>query len=131
MPVVDASVLVAFLVGGAPARTTEAVFAEQIGVLWAPHLVDAEVGHALRRKVAAGELRADAGREALQDLTDFPLSRAPHGGLLQRAWELRDNASFYDGLYLALAEALDEPLLTFDKRLAGVPGTRATVTVIA
>ena len=58
MPVVDASVLVAFLVGGAPARTTEAV-------------------------------------------------------------------------YLALAEALDEPLLTFDKRLAGVPGTHATVTVVA
>jgi len=34
------------------------------------------------------------------------------------AWGLRDNFSFYDALYVALALMLDEPLLTIDARLA-------------
>lgn len=37
----------------------------------------------------------------------------------------------YDGLYLALAEALACPLLTGDEALAQVPGCDAVVEVIA
>ena len=40
--------------------------------------------------------------------------------LIHVAWELRDNFSFYDALYVALALMLDEPLLTFDARLARI-----------
>ena len=131
MPVVDASVLVEFLGGGEHAAIAGGHLAASRGALWAPHLVDAEVGHALRRTVAAGEIRPQAARAALRDLADLPLRRASHRGLLDRAWALRDNASFYDGLYLALAELLDTPLLTLDARLAGVPGTRASVMLLA
>ena len=70
-------------------------------------------------------------RAALDDLTDLPLQRVPHRTLLARAWALRDNASFCDGDCLALTEALDAPLITLDARLAGAPGTRATVHVLA
>lgn len=38
--------------------------------------------------------------------------------MLERAWELRDNVTFYDALYVALAEQLEESLITLDERLA-------------
>ena len=127
---VDASVLVAYLAGGEFAdEARHALFAER-GVLWAPHLVDAEKGHALRRTVIAGELSADAARAALDDLAELPIRRAGHRGLLQRAWALRENVTFYDGLYVALAERLDLPVLTLDGRLAKAAGVRATIRTL-
>ena len=126
----DASVLVAYLAGGEfaePAR--QALFANP-GRNWAPQLVDAEVGHALRRVVMAGELSARSGRAALDDLADLSLRRAGHRGLLGRAWELRANVTFYDGLYVALAERLAIPLITLDARLASAPGVRANVELL-
>jgi len=50
--------------------------------------------------------------------------------LLRRGWELRDNATAYDSCYAALAEALDCPLLTADKRLANAPGVRCSFEVL-
>lgn len=130
MAVVDASVLVAYLAGGEFAdEARDAMFAEP-GALWAPHLVDAETGHALRRTVVARELSADAARAALDDLADLPIRRAGHRGLLERAWELRANVTFYDGLYVALAERLDLSVLTLDRRLAQAAGVRATIHVL-
>jgi predicted nucleic acid-binding protein len=38
--------------------------------------------------------------------------------------------SFYDALYVALAERLAEPLLTLDARLSTAPGVAAEVVVI-
>jgi predicted nucleic acid-binding protein len=55
---------------------------------------------------------------ALRDLAALPLRRIAHTGLLDRAWQLRHNFSFYDGLYVALAEVLEVPLITLDGRLA-------------
>lgn len=131
MAVVDASVLVDYLAGGDAAELTRARLLADRGQLWAPHLVDAEVGHALRRGVASGFVRLSIARAALDDLRDLPLQRAGHVGLLTRAWELRANVSFYDALYVALAERLGEPLLTLDARLAGAAGVRAEIEVIA
>jgi predicted nucleic acid-binding protein len=129
MPVVDASVLVEFLADGEGASVaTERLFAEE-QALWAPYLVDAEVGHALRRVVRLGELDAGIAGEALWQLDELPLRRISHEVLIHHAWALRDNVSFYDALYIALAEMLGEPLLTFDARL-GRAGVRAEVEVL-
>jgi predicted nucleic acid-binding protein len=128
--VVDASVLVAYLAGGEAAGGARAALGEQRGALWAPHLVDAEVGHVLRRSVQRGELAEAVAREALVDLADLPLRRAGHRGLLARAWELHENVSFYDALYVALAERLDLPVLTLDARLSRGPGLRAEIVVV-
>jgi predicted nucleic acid-binding protein len=79
----------------------------------------------VRRYAAAGEIDAERGRAALADLADLPLRRYPHGVLLPRAWELRHGLTAYDAVYVALAEALDAPLLTRDTRLAAaVHGAR-------
>jgi predicted nucleic acid-binding protein len=130
MGVVDSSVLVAYLSRGDHEEDAAREIGRARGV-WAPALVDAEVGHALRRKVLARKITEREGRCALADLVEMELRRVPHRYLVERAWELRHNVTFYDGLYVALAEAMGAPLLTFDGRLARAPGLRAEVRLIA
>lgn len=101
------------------------------GRLHGPHLLDAEVGQAVRRFVLRGTLTRRRGARALARLRTLAITRHPHAPLLSRAFDLRANATFYDALYLALAEALGAPLLTADAALAHVPGHRARVIVLA
>src|SRR5664279_171087 len=63
-------------------------------------------------------MTSQLGEEAVTDLIDLPLRRAPHRPLLRRCWELRQNLTSYDACYVALAETLDVPLLTSDRRVA-------------
>ena len=131
MAVLDASVVVEYLTDGPGAQAARGRVNAHLGDLHAPHLLDAEVGHVLRRLALRGDLAHGAARSALEDLAAFPLARIDHAVLLDRAWALRRNLSFYDGLYVALAELLEAPLLTFDARIAAAPGLRAEVEVIA
>lgn len=132
MTVVDASVVFTALVRGEHADWAEERLSAAGGgrSLWVPHLIDVEVGHALRRRVAARKLREDRAMAALGKLSELPLRRIVHLGLLDRAWQLRHNLSFYDGVYVALAEALDMPLLTLDRRLAKAAGDVSRVPVL-
>ena len=98
--------------------------------LHAPHLVDLEVAQALRRYAASGQISGDRGREALNDLAALRLVRWPHDALIPRIWTLRENLTAYDAAYVALAEALDAPLLTRDRRLAASSGHRAKVEFV-
>jgi len=118
MAVVDASVVVEFLRAGDPTRVIDARLAEEEHVLWAPHLIDAEVGHALRRVVRMGLMDAEVAAKAMWEINKLPIERVEHENLVGVAWDLRDNFTFYDGLYVALALMLGETLLTFDARLA-------------
>lgn len=97
----------------------------------APHLADVEVTQGLRRLVRAGEVSAARAAEAIADLADLDLHRHPHLDLLSRAWTLRENVTADDAMYVALAEALDAPLVTCDRALAGTAGHRARIDVIA
>ena len=98
--------------------------------LHAPHLLDVEVAQVLRHYVASGEIDAQRGRLALANLADLPVQRYPHDLLLPRVWELRNNLTAYDAVYVALAEALDAPLLTRDRRLAAAAGRYARVELV-
>ena len=99
--------------------------------LHAPALLDYEVVSALRRLVRRGALSADRAAEALADYGDVALARwSAHHALRRRAWALRENLSAFDAAYVALAEALDCPLVTRDARLARAPGHDARVEVI-
>jgi predicted nucleic acid-binding protein len=129
--VVDASVIVDLILDLPPHAVR---IAERLRVepTWAaPHLLDAEVASVLRNRVLRGKLASAGALAALADFLALPVERFPHTALLARAFELRDNASLYDSLYLALAEALDARFLTRDQRLAAVPGLAARVEVIA
>ncbi len=123
--VVDSSVLVEALRGPGPAL--ERLTGRE---LFAPHLIDCEVANALRSLVAIGEMTAGFAEAALVTDVRFEITRYPHVGLLSRAWELRENLTMYDAVYVALAEALDVPLVTSDARMARARGVRCSVEVI-
>lgn len=132
MPVIDASVVVTVLADAEHAPWAEAQLSSDGAdrSLWVPHLIDAEVGQALRREVLAGRLGEDRADDALLDLARLPLRRIDHLGLLSGAWKLRHNFSFYDSLYVALAAVLNVPLVTLDRRLAKAVDDAAEVTVL-
>lgn len=97
------------------------------GSIHAPHLVDIEVIHALRKHEARGEMEGLRCRLAMSTLADLPLVRYPLSPLLDRIWDLRQNLTAYDAAYVALAESLGAPLVTCDKRLKGAPGHSAQI----
>ncbi len=127
MIVVDASALLEVLLRTPAAPNLERRLFEPGETLHAPHLVDLEIAQVLRRYAASGQISAERGREALDDLAAFRLRRWPHEPLMPRVWSLRDNLTAYDAAYVALAEALEAPMLTRDRRLASAPGVRARV----
>jgi len=130
MPVLDASVLVEYLASGEQAEVARKRIRAEGHLNWVPELAYAEVGHALRRGVKLGRLDAVFAREALWEVLRMPLHWVSHEQLVLYAWELRENVSFYDGIYVALAEMLDQPLVTFDARLARASGIQARVELL-
>jgi len=126
--VLDASAAVDFLLAREPmAAAIARRLAEAAPELAAPHLMDVEVAQVFRRFTLHGTLTAARARTALERLRELPLIRFEHGPLLARAWRLRENATIYDGVYIALAEGLGGVLLTSDRRLTEVPGLRCAV----
>jgi predicted nucleic acid-binding protein len=103
--VVDASVLATALADDGPDgdRARARLRGERLA---APELVDVEVASVLRRQMKGEAIEARRAMLALTDLVDMPLRRASHRPLLARCWELRDNLTMYDVVYVALAEAL-------------------------
>lgn len=129
MIVVDASVLAPALADdGADGDLARARLARE--TLAAPELIDLETASVIRGAVRAGTVSRRRAAFALTDLIDLPITRAKHRALLARCWELRDNLTIYDASYAALAEVLDVPLVTADRRLARAPGTRCAIELL-
>ena len=121
MIVVDASVLTDFLLGRQAAL--DAVVGElsrqEQEPLHAPELIEPETLNALRRLASRGAVSDQRADEAVADLANVRLIRYPPAPLRERVWQLRHELTAYDASYLALAEALDGPvLLTGDRGLA-------------
>lgn len=125
MIVVDASAAVLGLLNDGEAR---AMLAEQAVVC--PHLADAGVVHALRSQVSRGVVDPSAAGRALDVWARLGIQRVGVSGLLDRIWQLCENLSNYDATYVAVAEALEVPLVTADGRVARAPGPRCTITVV-
>jgi predicted nucleic acid-binding protein len=130
MIVIDASALIEILLQTSRSSRVAARLTRRPGAVSAPHLIDLEVAQVVRRYTRAGDITQERGREALEDLSTFPLTRYRHDLLIQRIWELRDNLTAYDAAYVVLAEALAAPLITCDGRLAAASGHRARVEVL-
>lgn len=130
MLVVDTSALLEAIIAVDPPPGLIERLSED-GDLHAPHLVDIEVLHVLRRLTTRGELNSDRAEDARADFANLALVRYPHVRLSDRIWELRHNLTAYDAAYVALAEALDVPLVTCDRRLREAPGHTAQVEVFS
>jgi predicted nucleic acid-binding protein len=127
--VVDASVLAPVV---ADAGRDGRRFRERLrgDALAAPDLLRVEVTSVLRRQASTGQLTPDQADAAVRDLLDLPIAVYPTAPLLRRVWELRPNLTAYDGCYVALAEAVECPLITADRRLADAPGIRCAIEVL-
>ena len=130
MIVLDASAVVEWLLDLPLAREVTTRISPDDETLHAPHLLSVEVTQVVRRYVALGDLTARRGAEALTDLADLDVVHHPHEPLLPTIWRLRSNLTAYDAAYVALALALDAPLVTLDQRIAAAPGHDAVIDVI-
>jgi predicted nucleic acid-binding protein len=98
--------------------------------LHAPTQLDYEIVSAVRGLTLGGSLSAARAQDLLVDFDDLPIRRWPSAhALRRRAFQLRDHVSAYDAAYVALAEALDCPLLTRDRRLARSIGHNVRIEV--
>jgi len=128
--VLDASAAIELLLSTDAGEAVARRISDPDEILHAPHLLAAEVAQVLRRYEAAGAITAQDGAAALDDLVALDIERHDHDSLLGRVWELRPNLTAYDALYVALAEVLDAPLLTQDRKLAAAPGHNAGIELV-
>jgi predicted nucleic acid-binding protein len=128
--VIDASALLELLLGTHRAERIASRALAPAERLHAPHLLDIEVAQALRKLVQLQDITAPRAEQALEDYASLVIDKHPHQDLLARIWQLRDSLTAYDGAYVALAEALDAPLLTCDARLGRAHGHEASLEVI-
>lgn len=117
---VDTSAAITALFPNPPARLVERL--ANAGELVAPHLIDIEFLHVVRRLVRTGVLSEDRAAETRREFADLAISRFPHEPLTDAIWNLRENLSAYDAAFVALAGALSVPLITCDAALAAAPG---------
>ena len=130
MMVLDASALLEVLMRTVPGISLEQHIFQPGETLHAPHLIDLEVLQVLRRYVQRRDMSVERASEAVEDFADLPIARYPHEPFIGRIWELLGRVTAYDAAYVALAEALDAPLVTRDRRLAGASGHRANVRLL-
>ena len=126
--VVDASVLIAALVdSGQEGEWAESVIAE--GNLAGPELALAEVTNILRRLERSGQISRLEATSAHGHLLRLDMELFPFVPFAERVWALRGNLTSYDAWYVAVAEALDCPLVTFDRRLNRASGPTCEILV--
>lgn len=94
-----------------------------------PALCDVDVGSALRRLLINRTISTQRAADALTDYADLPATRHGHLALLDRALDLRTNVSFYDAIYVVLAEQLEATLVTADRRLANAAKSHSVAAV--
>jgi predicted nucleic acid-binding protein len=120
--VVDASAILEVLLHTAAGQRIEDRLFSSNDTLHAPHLLDIEVAHVLRRYALRRELTAAQAAQRLDLFGQFPIRRHGHEPLLARMWTLRANLTAYDAAYVALAEGLRATLVTRDERIASAKG---------
>jgi predicted nucleic acid-binding protein len=128
--VLDSSACLDVVLGTEPGRVLHGLLLKPEPGLLAPGLLWVEVGRVLRAKVSDGALSRRGAEAALADFLDLGVHETEVEPLLVRAWQLRDNLTIDDGMFVALAEATAQPLLTTDLRLASAARRHARVEVV-
>jgi len=127
--VLDTSVVIDFLLGDGVAAAVEELLTRE-GTAAAPDLLIFEVLAVLRRDVRRQRLEPVRARGAVDDLGDLPVELFGTLPLRRRAWELRENLTAADALFVALADHLGEPLATTDRGLAAAASQHAGVETL-
>lgn len=126
--VLDASTAVHLLLGTEPGLRARSRLPGLQPV--APALIDTEVMSAVARLERAGEIETPQADEAIAAWRRFPCERAATQLLTAHIWALRTAVRVADAHYVALALALEAPLMTADRRLARAPVTALEVLMV-
>lgn len=126
MIVLDASAMIAILVSPEADQDLITTVADDICV---PHLIDIEVLSVLRGLTLARKLPIEHAERARADYAELTMARFDTPPLTDRIWQLRNNFTPYDATYIALAEVLECPLVTCDRKLVSTLH-RAEVVVL-
>lgn len=128
MLVIDTTALVEVLTTD-PAAIPE--LAQRVhGVEWmsAPSLIDYEVMNVLRKLVLRQSIDIELAEDCRRTMRALRLVRYPMSDeLADRVWQMRHNSSAYVASFVALAEFLNVPLVTAERRLA--EGVRELTTI--
>lgn len=130
MIVLDASVVVEWLLQTPAGRRVESRIYSRKESLHAPELLDLEVAQVLRRFARENRITNSRAEDAVDDLIGLRVTRYPHAMLLPRIWELRHNLSAYDAAYVALAERLGAILLTRDAGMKAAATHSANIETV-
>jgi predicted nucleic acid-binding protein len=125
--VLDASAMVAMLVGGAAARSISTRI--RGAAVHVPAHFDAEVLSALGRLHRAGKIDESAVARGLDALARAPFERHSLAALVAAAWARRQNMRLVDGLYVALADDLSAPIVTLDRGFAAASSRAELLTL--
>jgi predicted nucleic acid-binding protein len=128
--VLDSSACLDVVLDTEPGRVLQRMLLDPEPDLLAPGLLWIEVGRVLRAKLIDGVLSRRGAEAALADFVDLGVHETQVEPLLVRAWQLRENLTIDDGVFVALAEATRQPLLTTDLRLASAARRHARVDVL-
>jgi predicted nucleic acid-binding protein len=124
--VVDASAIIEVLDRSAKGVALEQFLDDDVA---APDILIPEVVHYYSR-IARIESARVLAESAVVDLDAAEIQYVPIWPYIARIWELRHSISSYDACYVAVAEALDCPLLTADTRLARADGIRTRIIAV-
>lgn len=128
MIVVESSAMVDALVGEPVDPQLLALLADE--ELHAPALLDFEVAGALRGHALGGKLDQLRLDEAVEDFSALRIERHQMTELLGHVLDLRGNFTAYDAAYVVLAQALEAPLVTADRKLRGAGRVGVEVRVL-
>jgi predicted nucleic acid-binding protein len=128
--VLDSSAVIDYLVGSGVAESVEAILTHETVPAAAPDLLVFEVLAVMRRHVQGDAIAPERAASAIEALGDLSLELVPTLALRGRAWELRENLTAGDALFVALAERLGEPLATKDRGLAQAARAHAGIETI-
>lgn len=121
--VVDASVIVKFILPEEGWQTAHKLLSPD-NIFYAPDWAHAEIGNVLWKKVMRKELKQSEAYTALSTLELLPLNLVPVANLMVVALQFSIilKCTFYDSIYLALAQETKCPFLTADVRLFNAVG---------
>ena len=128
--VVDASVILDLLLRLRDADRIAALVGQPDIRLHAPDTLDREVLNVLRRRVFGGLLDAEIATALVEDFVALPIELYPSRFDALRVWQLRGTVYIGDAYYVTLADRLDCPLVTGDRRLARAAHDLGVATLV-